>query len=151
MPPDNVNLLRLTWHPVDFDKNGKVKACAFPRADLKGQEDRYLSVDRQDLCDVAVQCAILAAQQVRRPYDRQLGFAVPVLCGAVREFSDDAGIRPFSVSVEPVPADDANAIPANPAHCRVDNVSGKNTNDYIDELRTALITMSGPRLPIFCD
>ncbi|MCA3442064.1 MAG: hypothetical protein INF52_01645 [Rhodobacter sp.] len=146
MVGDDVILLRMVWHPADFE-GGELVGSAFESADLRPDNDqdglpRYLSSDRQDdLRKESIDSRITYQQRDGRDVEKRKSEAhfVEFKVGTLRYAEDDAGDRPFGITSEPI-------IPENPGHCAIRNVSGKGASrkskadkQYIEELRSMLL------------
>ncbi len=137
----NINLHRLVWHPDDFCGN-QLNTSAFRKEDLKGGRS-YISVSRLDMIDTAVERKI-AAKQARRAngtsIKRELAHSTQLNCSEVSSQRDDAGCIMFEVL--------SKMTKENPAHCGIQNISGKTSNGYINQLRVALVKISTPPIPL---
>jgi hypothetical protein len=143
LPPDHVLLLKLLWHPDDFE-DGKIKPTAFKSIELSGEPGKFVSVDRDDLAKRETMEKLAADQAAKvNPEKNNLVRAEPAIgklhCLAVRElrFKD----KP-AVSVSPYPE------AWNDAHCGMDNVSGHKSNSYLLEIRTKLAQLASPALTL---
>lgn len=130
-PPDLVNLIKLVWHPDDFDADGNLQGTAFSRRDLEGGS-RYVSVDRSDLHDPAVFVSIAKKQQPKSE-NRETARRAHMSCKDVRQVKDSEGIAPLVVTGQ--------AIGHHQAHCGISNHSGKKGEAYVDQIRTLLVPL----------
>jgi len=132
LPPNEVDLHRMVWDPDDWD-GAQLLPSAFPRSDLS-VVGRFVSVDRVD--EPFVQQALDRAEMQQDNADgsqhiRDEALSAFLNCGQVRELSDHEGTKPFSVS--------SYKEEGKPAHCGIENVTGKKSKGYINELRTLLV------------
>jgi len=140
---DDVDLLRIAFHPADFDtRTGRLKDSHFRRGELLAQpgsdgKPGYVSVNRRDrLMQAEIDHVIHGMtkdgqrEKRKRHEDR---FAV-LSCQDVWESEAPQGIRPFAVKDE---TEENNA-----AHCGIHNVAElppeEELDAYVDDLRTAL-------------
>jgi hypothetical protein len=135
MVPDDVHLLRLAWHPAHFPNDELDPALAFDSADLRGDNGRFLSVDRLDL--VSQRAVDARIEQLKKDgkderLKRREAKFINFNCGELRAASDADGMKPFQITTE---EEEDNA-----AHCAVRNISGKRNPSYINELRTILVS-----------
>ena len=142
--PDDVALLRLAWHPADFE-NDCLLGSHFSSDDLEPANDRdnnprYLSVDqRLNLIKDSVDSRIEHQQSGNKRIEcrREEARFVEYRCGHVNSLIDAALRRPFKVKEEP--------LEENPGHCGIHNIVGRNLatkgarRRYVQELRTLLI------------
>ena len=140
MPPDEVILLKLVWHPDDIDKvSNMVNPAAFRRDDLTGQHGAHISVDRSDMAKRACM-ETLADEQAKKANGRDIlreqAKIVELGCEAVRS-SEHQGTRLFSVSSFPKDG--------NPAHCGIhSNAVVPRRGSAMDQMRGELAKLSSP-------
>lgn len=139
MPPDNVSLLKLVWHPNDISEDGeKVLPTAFRRDDLiPSNPDAHVSVDRQDIAVRAVMEAT-AEQQRKKANEyvkREHAFIGILSCGLTR-----------SITFNEVPALNvvAKPIDGNEAHCGIQNATASAGRAYVNEVRGKLAMLASP-------
>ena len=139
MPEAGVDLHRLIWSPDDLDGD-TLTTSAFPRDDLKGGE-RYLSVSRTDILDAEVERQRANRQAAAASDNPELvrddAMSVVLNCGEVCRVEDTNGVRPFTVTSEPIPND-------NEAHCGIHNSTGQAGKGYVNQLRTLLVRLASP-------
>lgn len=130
MPPDHVNLIRLVWHPGQYD-NGELTPAAIENRDLR--PGSFVSVDREDMFNEGVVRARALKQQgnINQAKNRRSALLFSLPCGGVRVAQDSNGTFPFSVTSEP--------LPENPAHCGIHNISGRTDRAYFNELRADVL------------
>lgn len=141
MPPDEIDLLRLMWHPDDFEGEA-VKPTAFPRSELIGQHGKYVSTDRRDWSRRAVMEATAKRQQMQADGVDRLRhspYVVPLPCGDVRRLTVD---DQFALGVKPYP------LAENEAHCGIESIIGKIGRGVVDELRNKLSRLALPRMTL---
>lgn len=139
MPPDHVQLFRLLWNPDDIDEvSGVLKPSAFPSGQLDGRSSAYVSVDRADMSRREVMEAIAKEQQSKADGFNHKRFAPMIgkmLCREVREILLDGR---QALDVRPYPTRATEALPANDAHCGIENVFGKIGRGAVTQLRNKL-------------
>ena len=139
MPPNEVKLLKLVWHPDDIDvERNLVKPSAFRREDLTGEDGKHVSVDRGDMAERACmeRLALKQAETAKGNKDlvRELAKIGHLGCEAVRA-SEDQGRKLFSVSS--FPKDD------NLAHCGIHSTSTvPKKGSAMDQLRNELVKLT---------
>ena len=140
MPPDEVILLKLVWHPDDIDEiRNLVNPAAFRRDDLTGQPGAHVSVDRGDLAERACM-ETLADNQAEKANGRDIlreqAKIVDLGCKAVR-LSEQQGTKLFSVSSFPKES--------NPAHCGISSIAlVQKRGSAMDQMRSQLARLSSP-------
>lgn len=80
-------LLRLTWHPIDFDETGGLRPEAFRSEDFKGP-GFGVSVDRAELCSKAAVMLRAEKQQPIRPESRKTAILSGSIVGEIRSQVD---------------------------------------------------------------
>lgn len=139
MPPNQVNLLKLVWHPDDVDDvKNTVKPTAFRRDDLSGQNGAHVSVDRSDLALRHCMQAVAANQAMKangKNILRELAKIGRLSCEAVRK-SEHEGTKLFSVS--PFWVD------GNPAHCGIQSNIEAPGRATLDLMRGRLAQLASP-------
>ena len=139
MPPNEVTLLKLIWHPDDVDDTGEfVKPTAFRKEDLTGQNGSHVSVDRCDLADR--QCMeTLATKQAEKANGqniiREQAKIGRISCEAVRN-SEHESAKLFSVT----PFE----VPGNPAHCGIYSNIQAPKRATLDQMRGRLAQLASP-------
>ena len=139
MPPNEVTLLKLIWHPDHVDDTGVyVKPTAFRKEDLTGQNGSHVSVDRSDLAER--QCMeALATKQAEKANGQEIireqAKIGRLSCDAVRN-SEHEGIKLFSVS--PVFEE------GNPAHCGIHSNIQAPKRAILDQMRGRLAKLASP-------
>ncbi|MEP5730191.1 MAG: hypothetical protein ABJL67_12570 [Sulfitobacter sp.] len=134
IPPDEITLHRMIWHPDCYDEGELTSSGAFRSNDLKG--DNFVSVDRSDLFDIEVVKTRARAQQEKANGEttfREEARVIDLHCGAVREIEDAQKLKPLAVTSE--------KERDNPAHCGIRNVSGNTGKPYINRLRAKLMAL----------
>lgn len=143
MPPDEVTLLKLVWHPEDLDGN-QVKPTAFSSRDLSGQPGDHVSVDRGDMATKASMEAVAAKQYANINNGvtvfREIAHIGRLPCGQVRAI-DFQGAAALAV--------DAIPIDGNDAHCGISNRTKQKSRSYLAEVRGKLARLASP--PILLD
>lgn len=132
--PNNIALHRMVWSPDDFDGE-QLLGSAFSRSDL--QAGGFVSVDRVDrpfAKQTADRAIVQAGKADGNRILREEAHSVFFNCGQVREAIDSEKATPFGVSPR-IEVD-------KPAHCGIENVTGKRGRSYIDELRTILVSLA---------
>jgi hypothetical protein len=139
LPPNEVTLLKLVWHPDDVDDTGTfVKPTAFRKEDLTGQNGSHVSVDRSDLADR--QCMeSLAAKQAEKANGQNIVREQAKIgclpCEAVRN-SEHEGTKLFLVS----PFE----VAGNPAHCGIHSNIEAPRRATLDQMRGRLAQLASP-------
>jgi len=139
LPPNEVTLLKLIWHPDDVDDSGDyVKPTAFRKDDLTGQNGSHVSVDRSDLAER--QCMeALATKQAEKANGqniiREQAKIGRLSCEAVRA-SDHQGTNLFLVS----PFE----VAGNPAHCGIHSNIAAPNRAILDKMRGRLAQLASP-------
>lgn len=126
-------LHRLIWSPDDIGDDGQLLTSAFPRRDLEGG-DRYLSVDRSDILTLEAIRSVALEQNERANGEttfRETPHSALLDWANVLELRDDKGVKPFTVTDEP--------LPNNPAHCGLRNQTGSKGKGYVNQLRILLV------------
>lgn len=140
MPPNEVRLLKLVWHPDDIEEvRNMIKPTAFRREDLTGQPAAFVSVDRDDMAARACM-ETLAENQARkangRDIRREQAKIVDLGCEEVRS-SEHQGTRLFSISSFPKDS--------NPAHCGIQsNTKVPMKGSAMDQMRGELARLASP-------
>jgi len=140
LPPNEVNLLKLVWHPDDIDVElNVVKPSAFRREDLTGQHGSFVSVDRSDIAERSCM-EDLASKQAEKAngndIKRELAKIGQLGCSDVRS-SEDQGRKLFSVSSFP--------REFNKAHCGIhSNLITPKKGSAMDQLRNELVKLTSP-------
>lgn len=161
---DPTEMLRLAWDPDDI-VNGKMQPGAF-KSDLKGDPERYLSVDRTDVLVPGVVRCVATRQRTKARQMRQEA-PEPVAAGIPKrfysmgliftaadaraisvEFEGKVYLNALKVGPEAVPEGGEPCPLANPAHCRVDNVSGVKAKGFLQALQTKLAAIFQSPRPI---
>lgn len=136
-PPDEVELLKLVWHPDDLEGN-LVKPTAFTSRDLSGAAGAHVSVDRRD---------IARREVMERTADRQAGNADGVNHKrekALIAVLSCAAVRSVTYQDKPALAVTPQPIPDNDAHCGISNISGVSGRGYLNEVRGKLAVLASP-------
>ena len=140
---DGIDLHRLIWCPDDYDGE-QLLTTAFRREDLMGG-DEYLSVSSTDLLQPEIEQEI-AYRQANRANGKNIFREVPYStlfnCGLLRGKNDVENCTPFDITRKPTPE--------NPAHCGIQNVSGKRNKSYINQLRTLLVELASSPCTLDC-
>lgn len=141
---DDVALLRLAWHPADFE-GGCLLGSHFSSDDLEPTKDankklRYLSVDQKlKLIKESVDSRIQHQQRDNKRIELQREEArfVEYQCAHINALIDSSLRKPLKVREEP--------LKENPGHCGIHNTVGPTINTksarrrYVQELRTLLV------------
>lgn len=140
MPPNEVKLLKLVWHPDDVDDElNLVKPSLFRREELTGIAGSFVSVDRSDIAERACmeRTALNQAKKANgKTIFREFAKIGHLGCEAVRS-SEDQGRMLFSVFS--FPEDD------NPAHCGIhSNLAVPLRGSAMDQLRNELVKLTSP-------
>jgi hypothetical protein len=139
LPPNEVKLLKLIWHPDHIDETGEfVKPTAFRKEDLTGQNGSHISVDRSDMADRRCMEA-LAAEQAKKANGqniiREQAKIGRLSCEAVRN-SEHEGTKLFLVS----PFEE----PGNAAHCGIHSNIAAPKRATLDQMRGRLAQLASP-------
>lgn len=131
-PPDEIDWVRLVWHPSEYD-NGALTTSALQRRDMKRDAetpDAHYSIDREDKFNDDIARNRARDQQARRTEGREEALLFKANCGRARALTDTENQQPFEIA--PDPRDD------NPAHCAMRNVTSRHNPSYINQLRALL-------------
>jgi hypothetical protein len=139
LPPNEVTLLKLIWHPDDVDDTGEyIKPSAFRKEDLTGQNGSHVSVDRSDLAERRCMEALATKQAGKangQNIIREQAKIGRLQCDAVRN-SEHEGAKLFSVS--PVFEE------GNPAHCGIHSNIEAPKRATLDQMRGRLAKLASP-------
>ena len=136
MPPDEVTLLKLLWHP-DGIEGEMVKPTAFRRTDLSGKPGDFVSVDRCDRAERGLMEAMASKQHAKangKDIIRTEAFIGRLVCGSVRAQALN-GTPLFAVSPHPETW--------NASHCGISCLKPPGRGD-MDEVRGKLARLASP-------
>lgn len=136
MPPSDVMLLKLVWHPGDIsDEGDRVLPTAFSKTDLSGKPDDHVSVDRSDIAKRFCMEAVAAGQKANPNVVREDALIGRIHCGSVRSISY---LDALALGVISAP------IAGNDAHCGIQNITTAKGRGYLDEVRGKLAKLASP-------